>query len=89
MTEWASRPTARGPAAADELAQEEQPGLYLGRRGASIRRLRPGVRGDDVPEPVDEFLAHARAVRDAPTLVAGQVMAASLIDRYGAAYPSA
>ena len=41
------------------------------------------------PEAVDEVLAHARAVRDAPTLEAGEAMAASLIDRFGAAHPSA
>lgn len=41
------------------------------------------------PEAVDEVLAHARAVRDAPTPQAGEAMAASPIDRFGAAYRSA
>ncbi len=47
------------------------------------------IRAKLPPEAVDEFLAHARAVRDAPTLDAGEAMAASLIGRFGAAHPSA
>src|SRR5207244_190068 len=47
------------------------------------------IRAKLPPEAVDEVLAHARAVRDAPTLEAGEAMAASLIDRFGAAHPSA
>ena len=51
-------------------------------RMANIRAKLPA-------EAADEFLAHARAVRDAPTHEAGEAMAASLIERFGAAYPSA
>jgi transposase-like protein len=47
------------------------------------------IRAKLPPEAVDEVLAYARAVRDAPTHEAGQAMAASLIQRFGAAYPSA
>lgn len=36
-----------------------------------------------------EVLAHVRAVRDAPTLEAGQAMAASVLDRFARSYPSA
>lgn len=41
------------------------------------------------PEAADEFLAHARAVRDAATHEAGELQAASLIERFGGLYPSA
>ena len=47
------------------------------------------IRAKLPAEAADEFLAHARAVRDAPTHEAGEAMAASLIERFGAAYPSA
>ena len=40
-------------------------------------------------EGADEVLAHARAVRDAPTYEAGEAQAASLIERFSGAYPSA
>ncbi len=35
------------------------------------------------------MLAHARAVRDAPTYEAGEAQAASLIERFGTIYPAA
>lgn len=34
-------------------------------------------------------MAHARAVRDAPTFEAGEAQAASLIERFGTTYPAA
>jgi putative transposase len=40
-------------------------------------------------EGADEVLAHARAVRDAPTYEAGEVRAAELIERFGEIYPAA
>jgi len=43
-----------------------------------------------VPEEgAEELLAHARAVRDAPTYEAGEAQAASLIERFGELYPAA
>lgn len=62
--------------------------------GASIRircwyHKMANIRSKLPAEAAEEFLAHARAVRDAPTHEAGEVMAASLIERFGAAYPSA
>ena len=62
--------------------------------GASLRircwfHRMANIRAKLPPEATDEFLAHARAVRDAPTHEAGQAMAAALIERFGAAYPSA
>lgn len=41
------------------------------------------------PEAADEFLAHARSVRDAATHGAGEPRAAALIERSGGRYPSA
>jgi len=41
------------------------------------------------PEGADEFLAHARAVRDAATFDGGELQAAALIERFGGLYPSA
>jgi hypothetical protein len=40
-------------------------------------------------EGAEEVLAHARAVRDAPTLEAGEAQAASLIESFGSVYPAA
>jgi putative transposase len=40
-------------------------------------------------EAAQEFLAHARSVRDAPTYQAGEEAAASLIERFSDVYPAA
>jgi putative transposase len=40
-------------------------------------------------EGAEEVLAHARAVRDAPTHEAGETQAAPLIESFGATYPAA
>jgi putative transposase len=40
-------------------------------------------------EGAEEVLAHARAVRDAPTYEAGEAQAASLIESFGEIYPAA
>lgn len=47
------------------------------------------VRSKLPAEGAEEVLAHARAVRDAPTHEAGEAQAASLIKRFGGAYPAA
>ena len=88
---------ARGLRAPTSITSDGAPGLINAITGVFDRSIRircwyhrmANIRSKLPAEAVDEFLAHARAVRDAPTLEAGQVMAASLIDRYGAAYPSA
>jgi transposase-like protein len=49
---------------------------------ANIRTKLPAEAADDV-------LAHARAIRDAPTHEAGEAMAASVIARFAERYPSA
>jgi transposase-like protein len=47
------------------------------------------IRAKLPAEGVEEFMAHVRAIRDAPTLQAGQALAASVIDRFGSIYPAA
>jgi len=47
------------------------------------------IRSKLPAEGAEEVLAHARAVRDAPTYEAGEAQAASLIERFGGAYPAA
>ena len=40
-------------------------------------------------EGIEEVLAHARALRDAPTYEAGEARAAFLVERFGEIYPAA
>lgn len=47
------------------------------------------VRSKLPAEGADEVLAHVRAVRDAPTLEAGEHAAAAVIERFGDRYPAA
>jgi putative transposase len=47
------------------------------------------IRSKLPAEGAEEVLAHARAVRDAPTHEAGEAQAASLIERFGEIYPAA
>jgi hypothetical protein len=47
------------------------------------------IRSKVPSEGAEEVLAHARAVRDAPTLEAGEAQAASLIESFGSVYPAA
>ncbi len=47
------------------------------------------IRSKLPAEGAEEVLAHARAVRDAPTHEAGEAQAASLIERFGEVYPTA
>ena len=47
------------------------------------------IRSKLPPEKTEEVLAHARAVRDAPTYEAGEAAAAELIERFGEVYPAA
>jgi putative transposase len=47
------------------------------------------IRSKLPAEGAEEVLAHARAVRDAPTHEAGEAQAASLIGSFGSVYPAA
>jgi putative transposase len=47
------------------------------------------IRSKMPEEGAEEVLAHARAVRDAPTYEAGEAQATSLIERFSETYPAA
>ncbi len=68
----------------ERRAGGEEPGWRNGYEDARIRTAEGAVT-----VRVPQVRAHARAVRDAPTLDAGEAMAASLIGRFGDAHPSA
>ena len=96
-TEFLRNMVGRGLRAPTSVTSDGAPGLINAIAqvfGQSLRircwfHRMANIRAKLPPEAVDEVLAHARAVRDAPTHEAGQTMAASLIERFGAAYPSA
>jgi transposase-like protein len=96
-TEFLRDLVARGLRAPTSVTSDGAPGLINAIDQVFGRSLRircwfhrmANIRAKLPPEAVDEVLAHARAVRDAPTNEAGEAMAASLIERFGAVYPSA
>lgn len=79
------------------VTSDGAPGLLNAIEGVFSKSLRircwyhkMGNLRSKVPEEgAEEFLAHARAVRDAATHQAGEAAAASLIERYGELYPAA
>jgi putative transposase len=88
---------ARGLRIPTSVTSEWAPGLVNAIEGVFSKSLRircwyhklGNVRSKLPSEGADEVLAHARAVRDAPTYEAGEAQAASLIERFSGAYPSA
>lgn len=79
------------------ITSDGAPGLINAIGGAFQKSLRircwfhkmANLRAKLPAEAADEVLAHARAVRDAPTYEAGQAMAASVIERFADQYPAA
>src|SRR5438270_1863925 len=73
------------------------PGLINAIKGVFSKSLRircwfhkmSNLRAKVPEESAQEFLAHARSVRDAPTHQAGEAAAASLIERFSDLYPAA
>jgi transposase-like protein len=47
------------------------------------------IRAKLPQEGAEEFMAHVRAIRDAPTPQAGEAMAAAVIERFSGTYPAA
>ncbi len=47
------------------------------------------IRAKVPEEAAQEFMAHVRAVRDAPTHEAGEAAAAAVIERFSQTYPAA
>jgi putative transposase len=88
---------ARGLRMPTSITSDGAPGLVNAIEGVFEKSLRircwyhklGNIRSKVPEEGAEEVLAHARAVRDAPTYEAGEAQAASLIERFGDAYPAA
>jgi putative transposase len=87
----------RGLRTPTSVTSDGAPGLVNAIEGVFERSLRircwyhklGNIRSKLPAEGAEEVLAHARAVRDAPTLEAGEAQAASLIESFGETYPAA
>jgi putative transposase len=79
------------------IRSDGAPGLVNAIEGVFSKSLRircwyhkmGNIRSKVPEEGAEEVVAHARAVRDAPTHEAGEAQAASLIERSGEIYPAA
>jgi putative transposase len=88
---------ARGLRTPTSVTSDGAPGLVNVIEGVFPKSLRircwyhklGNIRSKLPSEGAEEVLAHARAVRDAPTHEAGEAQAASLIESFGATYPAA
>jgi putative transposase len=88
---------ARGLRMPTSVTSDGAPGLVNAIEGLFEKSLRircwyhklGNIRSKVPSEGAEELLAHARAVRDAPTHEAGEAQAASLIERFGEIYPAA
>jgi putative transposase len=88
---------ARGLRTPTSVTSDGAPGLVNAIEGVFPKSLRircwyhklGNIRSKLPSEGAEEVLAHARAVRDAPTHEAGEAQAASLIESFGATYPAA
>jgi putative transposase len=87
----------RGLRMPTSVTSDGAPGLVNAIEGVFSKSLRvrcwyhkmSNIRSKLPAEGAEEVLAHARAVRDAPTHEAGEAQAASLIERFGDLYPAA
>jgi putative transposase len=87
----------RGLRTPTSVTSDGAPGLVNAIEGAFSKSLRircwyhklGNIRSKLPAEGAEEVLAHARAVRDAPTHKAGEVQATSFIERFGDVYPAA
>ena len=89
--------TRRGLRTPTTVTSDGAPGLVnaIGQVFGKSLRIRcwyhkmANIRSKLPADAADEVLAHARAVRDAPTHEAGEAMAAQVIERFGDRFPSA
>ena len=96
-TEFFRHMTARGLRAPTSITSDGAPGLINAITAAFRKSIRircwfhrmANIRAKLPAEGAEEFMAHVRAVRDAPTHAAGQDLAASVIGRYADRYPAA
>jgi putative transposase len=88
---------ARGLRTPTSVTSDGAPGLVSAIEAVFSKSLRircwyhklGNIRSKLPQEGAEEVLAHARAVRDAPTFEAGEAQAASLIESFGEIYPAA
>ena len=88
---------ARGLRMPTSVTSDGAPGLLNAIEGLFEKSLRVrcwyhklgNIRSKVPEEGAEELLAHARAVRDAPTYEAGEAQAVSLIESFGEIYPAA
>ena len=88
---------SRGLRTPISVTSDGAPGLVNAIEGLFSKSLRircwyhklGNIRSKLPAEGAEEVLAHARAVRDAPTYETGEAQAASLIERFGSVYPAA
>ncbi|MCA1838649.1 MAG: IS256 family transposase, partial [Actinobacteria bacterium] len=96
-TEFLRDMVGRGLRIPTSVTSDGAPGLVNAIEGIFPKSLRVrcwyhklgNIRAKLSEEGADEVLAHARAVRDAPTHDAGEAQAAAFIKRFGKLYPAA
>ena len=96
-TEFFRHMIARGLRPPTSITSDGAPGLINAITAAFRKSIRircwfhrmANIRAKLPAEGAEEFMAHVRAVRDAPTHAAGQDLAASVMGRYADRYPAA
>jgi len=96
-TEFFRHMTGRGLRLPTSVTSDGAPGLVNAITAAFGRSIRircwfhrmANIRAKLPAEGAEEFMAHVRAIRDAPTLEAGEALAADVIGRYADRYPAA
>src|SRR2546428_3907521 len=89
--------TARGLRPPTSITSDGAPGLVNAITAAFSKTIRircwfhrmANIRAKLPAEGAEEFMAHVRAIRDAPTLQAGEALAAEVMGRYADRYPAA
>jgi transposase-like protein len=95
-TEFFRHMTARGLRLPTSITSDGAPGLINAITTAFRKSIRircwfhrmANIRAKLPAEGAEEFMAHVRAVRDAPTHQAGEALAAGVIGRYADRYPA-
>ncbi len=96
-TEFFRHMTSRGLRLPTSITSDGAPGLVNAITAAFAKSIRircwfhrmANIRAKLPAEGAEEFMAHVRAIRDAPTHQAGEALAASVIERYADRYPAA
>lgn len=96
-TEFFRHMTARGLRMPTSITSDGAPGLVNAITAAFAKSIRircwfhrmANIRAKLPAEGAEEFMAHVRAIRDAPTHAAGEDLAAEVIARYADRYPAA